>query len=42
MKELDQLIAESIEIYNCYRPYLNLVIMTPNQMREKARTELIA
>jgi transposase InsO family protein len=42
MKELDQLIAESIEIYNCYRPHLSLGMMTPNQMFEKARTELIA
>lgn len=41
MKELDQLIAESIEIYNCYRPHLSLG-MTPNQMFEKAKTELIA
>jgi transposase InsO family protein len=42
MKELDQLIAESIEIYNCYRTHLSLGMMTPNQMFEKARTELIA
>ena len=42
MKELDQLIAESIEIYNCYRPHLSLEMLTPNQMYEKAKTELIA
>jgi putative transposase len=41
MKELDQLIAESIEIYISYRPHLSLGMMTPNQMSEKARTELI-
>lgn len=42
MEELDFLIAESIEIYNNYRPHLSLGMLTPNQMSEKARTELIA
>lgn len=42
MEELDQLIAESIVIYNCYRPHLSLGMLTPNQMYEKAKTELIA
>lgn len=42
MEELDCLIAESIEIYNSYRPHLSLGMLTPNQMSEKARTELIA
>lgn len=42
MKELDQLIAESIVIYNCYRPHLSLGMLTPNQMDEKSKTELIA
>lgn len=42
LEELDQLIAESIEIYNGYRPHLNLNMLTPNQMFEKAGTELIA
>lgn len=42
MEELDHLIAESIEIYNSYRPHLSLGMLTPNQMSEKARTELIA
>ncbi|QHI17462.1 MULTISPECIES: IS3 family transposase [Acinetobacter] len=42
MKELDHLISESIVIYNCYRPHLSLNMITPNQMYEKAKTELIA
>jgi transposase InsO family protein len=42
MEELNQLIAESIEIYNGYRPHLNLGMLTPNQMYEKAKTELMA
>ena len=42
MRELDHLIAESIVIYNCYRPHLSLNMLTPNQMYEKAKTELIA
>lgn len=42
MKELDQLIAESILIYNCYRPHLSLNMLTPNQMDEQGKTELIA
>lgn len=42
MEELDCLIAESIEIYNSYRPHLSSGMLTPNQMSEKARTELIA
>ena len=42
MRELDHLIAESIVIYNCYRPHLSLGMMTPNQMYEKTKTELIA
>ena len=41
MKELDHLIAESIVIYNCYRPHLSLDMLTPNQMYEKEKTELI-
>lgn len=42
LEELDQLIKESIEIYNGYRPHLSLNMLTPNQMSEKVRTELIA
>ncbi len=42
MKELDHLIAESIMIYNCYRPHLSLNMNTPNQMYEQTKTELIA
>ncbi|NCU22240.1 transposase, partial [Acinetobacter haemolyticus] len=42
MKELDHLISKSIVIYNCYRPHLSLNMITPNQMYEKAKTELIA
>lgn len=42
MKELEHLISESIVIYNCYRPHLSLNMITPNQMYEKAKTELIA
>ena len=42
MEELNQLIIESVEIYNCYRPHLSLEMLTPNQMYEKAKTELIA
>ncbi len=40
--EFDQLIAESIEIYNCYRPHLSSNMLTSNQMAEKSKTELIA
>ena len=40
MQELDKLIAESIFIYNCYRPHLSLDMLTPNQMYEKRKTEL--
>ena len=39
MQELDKLIAESI--YNCYRPHLSLDMLTPNQMYEKRKTELM-
>lgn len=42
MAALDVLIAESILIYNCYRPHLSLNMLTPDQMNEKAKTELIA
>lgn len=42
MRELDYLIGESIVIYNCYRPHLSLNMLTPNQMYEKRKTELIA
>nr|WP_081377737.1 hypothetical protein [Acinetobacter haemolyticus] len=42
LKELDHLISKSIVIYNCYRPHLSLNMITPNQMYEKAKTELIA
>lgn len=41
MQELDELIAESIFIYNCYRPHLSLDMLTPNQMYEKRKTELM-
>ena len=41
MEELDQLIAESILIYNCYRPHLSLGMLTPNQMYENEKTELM-
>ncbi|MCH7337948.1 IS3 family transposase [Acinetobacter sp. NIPH 2699] len=41
MRELDHLIAESIVIYNCYRPHLSLNMLTPNQMYEKEKTELM-
>lgn len=41
MAELNQLIVESVEIYNCYRPHLSLGMMTPNQIYEKGKTELI-
>lgn len=42
MAALDVLIAQSILIYNCYRPHLSLNMLTPDQMNEKAKTELIA
>jgi len=42
MKELDQLVAELIKIYNCNRPHLSLGMITLNQTFKKARTELIA
>ena len=42
MKELDHLIAESIMIYNCYRPHLSLNMNIPNQTYEQTKTELIA
>lgn len=42
MEELEHLIAESVIIYNCYRPHLSLNMLTPNQMYEKEQTELIA
>lgn len=41
MKELNHLIAESIVIYNCYRPHLSLNMLTPNQMYDKQKTELM-
>lgn len=34
-EELEHLIAESVIIYNCYRPHLSLNMLTPNQMYEK-------
>ena len=40
MQELNELIAESIFIYN-YRPHLSLAMLTPNQMYEKRKTELM-
>ena len=40
IEELDQLIAESIEIYNGYRPYLSLNMLTPNQMSEKSKNRV--
>lgn len=41
MQELEQIIAESIFIYNCYRPHLSLGMLTPNQVYEKRKTELM-
>lgn len=41
MQELDKLIAESIFIYNYYRPHLSLDMLTPNQMYEMRKTELV-
>ena len=40
IEELDQLIAESIEIYNGYRPHLSLNMLTPNQMCEKSKNRV--
>ena len=42
MAELNQLMIELIEIYNCYRSHLSSEMLNPNQMYEKAKTELIA
>lgn len=38
-KELDQLINESIQIFNQERPHLSLKMKTPNQIHEKAEEE---
>lgn len=41
MKELDHLIAESIMIYNCYRPHLSLNMQTPYEVYKQNQTELM-
>lgn len=42
LTDLDKLVSDSIRIYNEYRPHLSLGMLTPNQMEEKSKSQLIA
>jgi len=42
LTDLDKLVSDSIRIYNEYRPHLSLGMLTPNQMYEKSKSQLLA
>jgi len=39
LKDLKELVRESVDIYNCLRPHLSLGMKTPEQVHEKATSE---
>lgn len=41
LEELEALVKESIEIYNSVRPHLSLGMLTPDQMYEKSKSQLL-